>query len=107
MTTSTIQWNITDLQRKISDGFVFAAFYEVAATAGPHRVSILRSASFERAPGDLIPYESLTPEIIIRWCKNHADVSALEAQVQTELDTLLAAETVSGLPWMSYDSAVS
>jgi hypothetical protein len=101
MTSSTIQWNITDLQRETSDGFVCTAFYEVAATAGPHRVSILGNTTFDRASEDLIPYGDLTPEILVQWCKDHVDASAIEEQAQAELDILVAAQTANGLPWVS------
>ena len=50
--------------------------------------------------GDLIiPFNSLTEEVVVGWVKDVEDVAAIEARAQANLDARLNPPTISELPW--------
>lgn len=79
--TITYDWKIESLEHETSDGFVFIANWRINASEpgqgqDEHENPIVYRASeygrmrFEQRPDNLIPYESLTEEIVIGWVKD-------------------------------------
>jgi hypothetical protein len=102
MTTTTL-WNIAQLERHAADGIVFIAHYTVDANDGTYSAGAYGSVSFEAPEGSVIPFASLTPEIVISWVKEKLGgdekVQEIEAALQSQLDEQRAPSKASGLPW--------
>jgi hypothetical protein len=100
--TTTISWNIANLERETSDGYVFTAHYTVDANDGTYSAGAYGSIGLER-PESLIPYSSLAKELIVDWVKDKLgteQVEAIEAALQSQLDEQNAPTKAAGVPWL-------
>jgi len=100
--TTTFTWAIANLDREIADGFVYTAHYTVNATDGEaYSAGAYGSIGFER-PEELIPFDNLTPEIVINWVKEklgEEQVEKVETALQSQIDEKRAPTKASGTPW--------
>jgi len=99
--TTTISWNIANLERETSDGYVFTAHYTIDANDGTYSAGAYGSIGLER-PETLIPYSDLTKELVVGWVKDKLgteQVEAIEAALQAQLDEQHAPTKAAGLPW--------
>jgi hypothetical protein len=99
--TTTTTWNIANLERETSDGYVFTAHYTVDANDGTYSAGAYGSIGLER-PESLIPYSNLTKELVVGWVKDKLgteQVEAIEAALQAQLDEQHAPTKAAGLPW--------
>ena len=96
-------WGIAQLERNCADGVVFTAHYTINAADGTYSAGAYGSVSFEAPEGNVIPFASLTPEIVISWVKEKLGgdekVQEIEAALQSQLDEQRAPSKASGLPW--------
>lgn len=106
-------WSITNLERLVSDGFVFKV--DILLTAlGEEDNKIYRTTSngsiiLER-PEILVPYESLTEELVLGWIKEKltpAGVADAEDLLMTELEGMVRPIVGSGLPWQLKPKSLS
>jgi hypothetical protein len=98
---TTFTWNIAQLEREVSDGFVFTAHYTIDAKDDAYTAGAYGSIGFQR-PDDLIPYSELTLEEVVGWVKEalgEDKVADVEAALQKQLDEQRAPSTAAGLPW--------
>jgi hypothetical protein len=101
-TTTTITWNIAQLERHTADGIVFTAHYTVDANDGTYSAGAYGSIGLEAPEDSIIPYASLTPEIIIGWVQDklgEEQVESISAALQGQIDEQRAPSKASGLPW--------
>jgi hypothetical protein len=99
---TTITWNIAQLERETSDGYVFTAHYTVDAKDESYSAGAYGSIGLERPEGDMIPFADLTAEIVVGWVKDKltADkVTEIEDALQAQLDEQHAPSKATGLPW--------
>jgi hypothetical protein len=99
--TTTISWNIANLERETSDGYVFTAHYTIDANDGTYSAGAYGSIGLER-PETLIPYSDLTKEQVVGWAKDKLgteQVEAIEAALQAQLDEQHAPSKAAGVPW--------
>jgi hypothetical protein len=100
--TTTFTWAIANLERETADGFVYTAHYTVNATDGEaYSAGAYGSIGFER-PEELIPFDNLTPEIVIEWVKEklgEEQVEKVETALQSQIDEKRAPTKASGTPW--------
>jgi len=98
---TTFSWNIANLERETTDGFVFTAHYTINAEDGTYTAGAYGSLGLER-PDTLIPFAQLTEAIIIGWVKDkltEEKVTDIEAALQAQLDEKHAPTKAAGLPW--------
>jgi len=102
-TTTSITWNIAQLERHTADGIVFTAHYTVDANDGTYSAGAYGSVGLEAPEGNVIPFADLTPEIAIGWVQDklggEEKVAEIEAALQAQLDEQHAPSRASGLPW--------
>jgi hypothetical protein len=98
--TTTTTWSIAQLERHAADGIVFYAHYTVDANDGAYSAGAYGSIGLEQPdPDEIIPYASLTPEIVIGWVKDKLNVEEIEAALQAQLDEKHAPTKAAGVPW--------
>ena len=99
--TNIITWNVANLERETSDGYVYTVHYTVEAKDDTYSAGAYGSLGLER--GDtLIPFADLTPEVVVGWVKEKfgaEKVAEIEAALQAQLDEQRAPSKASGLPW--------
>ena len=99
---TTFTWGINTLERETNDGFVFTAHYTVDANDETYSAGAYGSIGLERPEGDLIPFDSLTEEIVVGWVKDKLTaekVDEVEAALQAQLDEKHAPTKAAGMPW--------
>ena len=109
--TTTYTWAIANLERESADGYVFTAHYVVAAISdeldaegNPYSASAYGSIGLERPSKKLIPFDTLTAEIVTGWVKDKlgADkVAAVEAALTAQIEERINPTKLTGLPWNS------
>jgi hypothetical protein len=95
--TATINWSISQLDRKTADGFVTTAHWRCDVTDGEYSVGAYGSAGFT---GDLtIPYENLTQEQVLGWVWESVDKNNTENNLLNQIEFQKNPVTVTGTPW--------
>ena len=92
-------WSIRELESRTADGYVCCAHYDCVFEGEV----IYGSVSFTVVEdAELIPYEELTPEIVIGWVKGSLgedESQAIEDELYTRAAEKVAPAMRSGTPW--------
>jgi hypothetical protein len=100
--TATFTWSIAQLERETADGFVFTAHYRIDAKDDAYAAGAYGSIGLER-PRNLIPYSSLSEELVIEWVKEALTpekVADIEAALQQQISEQRTPTKAAGLPWV-------
>ena len=96
---STITWNISQLDRQTSDGFVTTAHWQATAVDGEHSASIYATCSWSDGT-PTVPYADLTKETVLGWIwANGVDKDATEASLAAQIELQKNPVTATGVPW--------
>jgi len=94
-----ITWNISQLDRQTSDGFVTVAHWQCNATDGDYSASVYSTCSWSDGTAT-IPYASLTKETVLGWIwANGVDKAATEASLNAQIELKKNPVTATGVPW--------
>jgi len=97
---TTFNWQIVQMERLTSDGFVVVVHYNVSAEEDANNVSTYGTTSYTQTEGaSYIPYDELTQEVVVGWVQEALGKEVVEASLQSQLDALKAPVQQSGLPW--------
>ena len=95
----TIVWNISQLDRQTSDGFVTTAHWQATAVDGEHSASVYATCSWS----DGIPtvaYADLTEATVLGWIwANGVDKDATEAALEAQIELKKNPVQATGVPW--------
>jgi len=93
-------WNVSQLDRNTSDGFVNTVHWRVNAKDGDHNVSSYGTVGFtQEENATFVPYEDLTEAIVIAWVQESLDKETVETSLQTQIEAMKNPVTASGTPW--------
>ena len=105
----TYNWAIANLEREVSDGYVFTAHWTVVGISddvdlegNPYNSGAYGSMGLERPKGSLIPYAQLEENQVVQWVKDKFGPEKV-----TEIEEALAARILeqkfptveAGVPW--------
>jgi hypothetical protein len=95
----TTTWNISQLDRQTSDGFVTTAHWQATAVDGEHSASVYATCSWSDGT-PTVDYADLTQEQVLGWIwANGVDKDATEAALAAQIAEQKAPKTARGLPW--------
>jgi len=95
----TIVWNISQLDRQTSDGFVTTAHWQANATDGDYSASVYNTCSWSEGTAT-IPYADLTKETVLGWIwANGVDKDAVEASLAAQIELQKNPVKATGVPW--------
>lgn len=100
--STTVTWNIANLERETADGYVYTVHYTVDAKDDTYAAGAYGSIGLERPEDEMIPFAELTPEVVVGWVKDQLGeekVAEVEAALQAQLDEQRAPTKAAGLPW--------
>jgi len=100
--STTVTWNIANLERETADGYVYTVHYTVDAKDDTYSSGAYGSIGLERPEDELIPFADLTAEVVVGWVKEQLGeekVAEVEAALQTQLDEQRQPTKAAGLPW--------
>jgi hypothetical protein len=92
-------WNVVQMDRLTSDGFVVTVHYTVNAVDGDYTASTYGTVGYTQEEGNIIPFDSLTPEIVIGWVKDSLGEDAVEEALEAQIEAQKNPVQLSGLPW--------
>jgi len=94
-----ITWNISQLDRQTSDGFVTTAHWQATATDGDYSASVYSTCSWSDGTAT-IPYADLTQETVLGWIwANGVDKDTVEASLNAQIELKKNPVTATGVPW--------
>ena len=95
----TIVWNISQLDRQTSDGFVTTAHWQATAVDGEHSASIYATCSWSDGT-PTVAYADLTQEQVLGWIwANGVDKDATEAALAAQIEAKKNPVQATGVPW--------
>jgi len=95
----TTTWNISQLNRQTSDGFVTTAHWQATAVDGEHSASVYSTCSWSVGT-PTTPYADLTQEQVLGWIwANGVDKDAIEAALTAQIELKKNPVTATGVPW--------
>jgi hypothetical protein len=93
-------WQIVNMDRKTTDGFVVTVHYNVTATDGDYSANTYGTVGYtEEAGKSYIPYDQLTQDEVVAWVQDSLGQETVEASLATQIEALKHPVQESGLPW--------
>ncbi len=92
-------WNVVQLNRNTDGGFVTTVHYNVSAVDGEFTASTYGTVGYTQEEGNFIPFNSLTPEIVIGWVKDSLGQAIVEEALAAQINAQKNPVSESGLPW--------
>ena len=93
-------WQIVNMDRKTTDGFVVTVHYNVTATDGDYSANTYGTVGYTEEDGkSYIPYDQLTQDEVVAWVKDSLGQETVEASLATQIEALKHPVQESGLPW--------
>jgi hypothetical protein len=92
-------WNVVQMDRKTSDGFVVTVHYNVSAVDGEFTASTYGTVGYTQEEGNFTPYNSLTKEQVVGWVKDSLGEETVQAGLAAQIDAQRNPVQESGLPW--------
>jgi hypothetical protein len=93
-----ITWNISQLDRQTSDGFVTTAHWQANATDGDYSASVISTCSWSNGTAT-IAYADLTKEAVLAWVWESVDKDAVEDSLLAQIAEQKAPVKATGVPW--------
>ena len=93
-----ITWNISQLDRQTSDGFVTTAHWQATATDGDYSASVISTCSWSDGTAT-IAYTDLTKDAVLAWVWDSVDKDAVEASLLAQIAEQKAPVKATGVPW--------
>jgi len=93
-----ITWNISQLDRKTSDGFVTTAHWQATATDGDYSASVISTCSWSDGTAT-IAYADLTKDAVLAWVWESVDKDAVEDSLLAQIAEQKAPVKATGVPW--------
>lgn len=93
-----INWNINNLERKITNGYVTTIHWSVSANEKNNYANNYGTVTFKDGE-PIIPFENLTKEIILDWLFKNINKEEIENNLKKELQSFNNSEVTNGLPF--------
>ena len=92
-------WNVVQMDRLTSDGFVVTVHYTVNAVDGDYTASTYGTVGYTQDNDTYTPYADLTQAEVIGWVQTSLGKDTVEASLQSQIDALKNPKQATGLPW--------
>jgi hypothetical protein len=97
---TTFNWQILQMDRLTSDGFVVTVHYIVTATDDTYSASTYGTISYTQEQGETyIPYDDLTEATVVGWVQTALGKETVESSLQNQIDLQKHPVQAAGVPW--------
>ena len=96
-------WNVVQMDRLTSDGFVVTVHYTVNAVNGDYTASDYGTVGYTQKADTFKPYNSLTKEEVIGWAQDSLGKDTVEANLATQIEAQKNPVQKTGLPWTTLE----
>jgi myo-inositol-hexaphosphate 3-phosphohydrolase len=94
------QWNVVQMDRLTSDGFVVTVHYTVNAVDGEYTASTYGTVGYTEQPDEqYIPYAQLTEAEVVGWVQESLGKDTVEESLAANIELQKNPVQESGLPW--------
>jgi uncharacterized GH25 family protein len=94
------QWNVVQMDRLTSDGFVVTVHYTVIAIDGEYNASTYGTVGYTEQSGkQYIPYAQLTKSEVVGWVQESLGKDTVEAGLDAQIEAQKNPVQETGLPW--------
>lgn len=91
-------WNVVQMDRLTSDGFVTTVHYNVSAVDGEYTASTYGTVGYTEE-GAFTPYSQLTEAVVVGWVQSSLGKDTVEESLTAQIAAQKNPVTESGLPW--------
>jgi len=96
------QWNVVQMDRLTSDGFVVTVHYTVNAVDGDYTASTYGTVDYTEQPGEqYISYAELTEAEVVGWVQESLGKDTVEEGLAAQIEAQKNPVVESGVPWAS------
>ena len=93
-------WNVVQMDRLTSDGFVVTVHYTVNAVDGDYNASTYGTVGYTQEPNkSYIPYADLTQAVVIGWVQESLGKDTIEAGLIAQIEAQKNPVQKTGLTW--------
>jgi hypothetical protein len=92
-------WNVVQMDRLTSDGFVVTVHYTVNAVDGEYNASTYGTVGYTQEDKSYTPFASLTKEQVIGWVKDSLGQETVEESLTAQIEAQKHPVIETGLPW--------
>jgi myo-inositol-hexaphosphate 3-phosphohydrolase len=94
-------WNVVQMDRLTSDGFVVTVHYTVNAADGEFTASTYGTVGYTQGEGSYVPYADLTKEEVIGWVQDSLGKDKVEEGLTAQIEAQKNPVQETGLPWVT------
>jgi hypothetical protein len=91
-------WNVVQMDRLTSDGFVVTVHYNVSAVDGEFTASTYGTVGYTEE-GAFTPYSQLTEAVVVGWVKDSLGQATVEEALAVQIEAQKHPVQETGLPW--------
>jgi hypothetical protein len=95
------QWNVVQMDRLTSDGFVVTVHYTVNAVDGDFTASTYGTVGYTQEDKSYIPYASLTEAEVVNWVQESLGKDTVEESLAAQINSQKNPVQETGLPWVT------
>jgi hypothetical protein len=93
-------WNVVQMDRLTSDGFVVTVHYTVNAVDGDYTASTYGTVGYTEQQGEqYIPYAELTEAEVVGWVQESLGKDTVEEGLAAQIEAEKNPVQESGVPW--------
>ena len=94
-------WNVVQMDRLTSDGFVVTCHYTVSAVDGDYTASTYGTVGYTQTDKPYKPYADLTQAEVIGWVQESLGKDTVEAGLTAQIEAQKNPVQETGLPWVT------
>jgi hypothetical protein len=94
-------WNVVQMDRLTSDGFVVTVHYTVNAVDGDYTSSTYGTVGYTQGEGSYIPYAQLTKDVVVGWVQESLGKDTVETGLAAQIEAQKNPVQETGLPWVT------
>jgi myo-inositol-hexaphosphate 3-phosphohydrolase len=92
-------WNVVQMDRLTSDGFVVTVHYTVNAVDGDYTASTYGTVGYTQGEGSYVPYADLTENEVVGWVQESLGKDTVEEGLAAQIEAQKNPVQEAGVPW--------
>jgi len=93
------QWNVVQMDRLTSDGFVVTVHYTVNAVDGDYTASTYGTVGYTQGEGSYVPYADLTEAEVVGWVQESLGKDTVQEGLAAQIEAQKNPVQEAGVPW--------
>ena len=100
-------WNVVQMDRLTSDGFVVTVHYTVNAVDGDYTASTYGTVGYTEQPDEqYIPYAELTEAEVVGWVQESLGKDTVEEGLAAQIEAQKNPVQEAGVPWATLEAPI-